>query len=62
MDNKTIHFFKEISLIPRESGNEKKIADYIISFAEKRGLSYFRDEYKKIIIKKYYNDIEPIIL
>ena len=61
MENKTIHFFKEISLIPRESGNEKKIADYIVLFAEKRKLPYLRDDYNNIVIKKYCGEDEPII-
>jgi len=34
MNNKTIEFFKEISKIPRESGNEIKISDYIVKFAK----------------------------
>ena len=30
-------FFREISDIPRGSGNEKGIAEHLVSFAEKRG-------------------------
>ena len=62
MKHNTIDYFKEISLIPRESGNEKRIADYIVEFAKKRNLKYQRDDYNNVIIKKYVNDKEPIIL
>lgn len=60
--SRTIEFFKEISKIPRESGNEKQISDYICEFAKKRNLEYIQDEYNNVIIKKYVNDSEPIIL
>ena len=31
---KLFHFFEEISAIPRGSGNEKGISDYLVKFAE----------------------------
>ena len=40
MENKTIYYFKEISKIPRESYNEKEIANYIVNFAKERNLDY----------------------
>lgn len=46
------HFFEQISAIPRESGNEYKIADFVCEFAEKRGLEYKRDAYNNILIRK----------
>ena len=61
MNNKTISFFKEISNIPRESGNEKAISNYICEFAKKRNLNYLQDEYGNVIIKKYNGKNEPII-
>lgn len=60
--SKTIDFFKEISKIPRESGNEENIADYLCNFAEQRSLYYKKDEYNNVIIKKKNSDREPIIL
>ena len=60
--SKTIECFKEISKIPRESGNEREIALYIVKFAEERNLPYTIDEYNNVIIRKYVNDREPIIL
>ena len=35
-----LKYFEEISQIPRGSENEEGIADYIVSFAIKRDLSY----------------------
>lgn len=58
----TIGFFKEISKIPRGSGNEQKIADYICNFAKERNLEFIHDKYNNVIIKKYVNNEEPIIL
>ena len=60
--SKTINFFYELSKIPRESGNEKGIADYIVEFAKSRNLEYLRDKYNNVIIKKYVNDKKIIIL
>ena len=47
-----IKFFKEISDIPRESGNEEGIRDYLVDFAKKRNLEYYTDEYFNVIIRK----------
>lgn len=44
-------FFEEISAIPRGSGNEKGIADYLESFAKVRGLECCRDRVNNIFIK-----------
>jgi len=49
---KVFHYFEEISRIPRESGDEKAIADYLVRFAQERNLVYFRDEHHNVIIKK----------
>lgn len=47
-----IKFFREISYIPRKSGNEEKIKDYLVDFAKKRNFEYFVDEYFNVIIKR----------
>ncbi len=47
-----IRFFKEISDIPRESGNEDKIRDYLVKFAKERNLFYYTDENFNVIIRK----------
>lgn len=49
---KLFHFFEEISAIPRGSGNEKGISDYLVKFAEERGLWVHQDEALNVIIKK----------
>lgn len=60
--NKTIEIFKEIAKIPRESGNEENIANYLCQFAKKRNLYYKKDQYNNVIIKKKNNNKDPIIL
>ena len=45
-------FFGEISDIPRGSGNEKRIADYIERFATDRGLYSRRDEFNNVFVRK----------
>lgn len=47
-----LKYFEEISQIPRGSENEEGIADYIVSFAIKRDLSYKRDAMGNVVIYK----------
>lgn len=49
---KVFNYFEEISAIPRGSGNEKGIADYICAFAEERGLEYYRDGLHNVAVFK----------
>ena len=49
---RVIEYFKEISKIPRGSGNEKQISDWLYSFAQKRDLYVIQDSINNIIIKK----------
>lgn len=51
-NERPFYYFEEISKIPRGSGNEKKIADYIECFARERGLFCYRDEADNVFIKK----------
>ncbi len=46
------YYFEEISRIPRESGNEKAVSDYVVAFAQKRGLAVYQDALWNVIIKK----------
>lgn len=46
------YYFKEISDIPRGSGNEKAISDYLVSFAKERDLKFVQDEVNNVIIYK----------
>ena len=63
---KTLRFFEEFSKIPRGSGNTKAIADYLVAFAEKRGLEVYRDASDNVVIRKPatagYEDHPGVIL
>ena len=45
------YWFEEISRIPRPSGEEKKIADFLVEFAVERDLEYRRDEVDNVLIR-----------
>ncbi|TKZ33463.1 aminoacyl-histidine dipeptidase [Brachyspira catarrhinii] len=45
-------WFEEISKIPRESGNEKEISDFLVEFARERNFEVYRDSANNVIIKK----------
>lgn len=50
--NNTIKFFKKICKIPRPSGSEEKIRDYLVNFAKTRNLDYYTDNSFNVVIKK----------
>ncbi|MFA7550737.1 MAG: aminoacyl-histidine dipeptidase [Sedimentibacter sp.] len=50
--DKVFYYFEEISKIPRCSGKEKQISDYLYNFAKSRDLEVIQDEHLNIIIKK----------
>lgn len=60
------HYFEEIAGIPHGSGNVQQISDYLVRFAEERGLFYIQDEWKNVIIVKEatpgYEEEPPVIL
>ncbi len=46
-------FFKELSLIPRESGKEEKIQQFLLNFAKEHGLHAFQEDVSgNIVIQK----------
>ena len=45
-------WFYEISQIPRGSGNEKAISDFLVNFAKDRNLEVYQDKAMNVIIKK----------
>ena len=47
-----LKYFYEISKIPRKSGNEEKMAKYLIEFAKERNLKYYTDSKFNVIIWK----------
>lgn len=59
-------FFEDIASIPHESFKEKALSDYIVKFAEDRGLWWNQDEVWNVIIKKPaspgYEDHAPVMI
>lgn len=49
---RVLEIFKDMSQIPRESGSEKAISDYIVNFAKNLGLEVQQDELYNVVIKK----------
>lgn len=49
---KVFHWFYELNQIPRCSGDEKKISDFLVNFGKERNLEVFQDDAYNIIIKK----------
>lgn len=47
-----MHFFEEISAIPRGSFQEKAVSDYCVAFARERSLEVYQDKLYNVIIKK----------
>lgn len=47
-----LRYFEDISAIPRSSGNEKAVADYLEAFANEHKLFFYRDKIHDVVIKK----------
>lgn len=66
MKNTVLKHFFEISKIPRGSGDEKAVSDFIADFARSRGAEVTQDEWNNLIIKKPASpgreDKPPVIL
>lgn len=45
-------YFETLSQIPRGSGNEKEVSDYLVSFAKEHNLEYVQDAACNVVIKK----------
>ncbi len=60
--NNTFKYFNEILKIPRPSGYENKIADYLVKFAKERGLEVYRDKSNNVLISKNNNSNKTIII
>ncbi len=48
---RVLGYFEEISAIPRGSGNEKGIGEYLEAFAKEHGLFCYRDAIHNVFIK-----------
>ncbi len=59
-------YFEEISKIPRASGNEAEIANYLVEFAKGLGLKWYKDSANNVLILKDASigreNEEPIML
>lgn len=59
-------FFEDICSIPHISFHEKALSDYIVDFAQKRGLWCMQDEVNNVIVKKPaypgYEDHPPVMI
>jgi dipeptidase D len=49
---KVFEFFGELTRIPRGSGNERAVSDFLVEFASKRGLLAYQDEFNNVTILK----------
>ncbi len=45
-----VSFFEEICAIPHGSRNTKTISDYLVRFAQERGLRFRQDEWNNVVI------------
>lgn len=45
-------YFSELSNVPRGSGNEKRVSDFLVDFAKQHNLEVFQDNALNVIIKK----------
>ncbi len=63
---RVFHYFKEISKIPRGSGNEKAISDYLVDFANKHNIFVYQDESNNVLFRKEaskgYEKFKPMAL
>ena len=50
--DKVLSIFKEITRIPRESGHEEKIVEYLVNFAKQHGLEYKTDDARNVVITR----------
>ena len=59
-------FFEELCAIPHGSGNTRAVSDWIVSFAQKRGLWYAQDAADNVVVRldasAGYEKAAPVIL
>lgn len=49
---KVLHYFSEISAVPRGSKNNTAISNYLVEYAKSHGLEYVQDEFENVVIIK----------
>ncbi len=57
-----LEYFEEIMQIPRESGKEERIAEYVVKFAKENNLEYKVGKYNTVYLRKNNNSNKTIIL
>lgn len=50
--DRVLYYFEEISKIPRCSGNEKQISDFLVDWAKDKNLNVYQDKYHNVVIYK----------
>lgn len=62
---KVFSFFEQLCAVPHGSRNTKMISDWLVAFAEARGLEHYQDEVNNVIIIKEatpgYENAAPVI-
>lgn len=58
----TLEYFEEIMKVPRESGKEDKIAEYLVNYAKENNIEYSLGKYNTVFLKKNNNSNKTIIL
>lgn len=58
----TLEYFEEIMKVPRESGKEEKIAEYLVNYAKENNIEYSLGKYNTVFLKKNNNSNKTIIL
>jgi len=65
-DQKVLRYFYDISNVPRCSGDEKRISDYLVEFGKSRNLEVIQDQFLNVLIKKPgtmgYEDADAVII
>lgn len=59
---KAIDYFLELTKIPRPSGKEERVVEYLIAYAKRNGYNYQINGSKNVIITKNNNSDKSIIL
>ncbi|MDO5018729.1 MAG: beta-Ala-His dipeptidase [Lagierella massiliensis] len=49
---RVFYYFKKLMDIPRPSGHEKEVSDYLVNTGKKLGLKTYQDDYLNVIIKR----------
>lgn len=44
-------YFEDLTRIPRDSGNEEMVCEYLFQFAQSHGFEYYKDEAKNVLLK-----------